>query len=79
MKQPKWITRIQAVDQEQEGYWARTANRPLTWVQWRYDWPMIFGRHAFRVRATDGTGALQIEQETGTSPDGATGYHSVTG
>jgi len=138
MKQPKWITRIQAVDREQDGYWVErgwnrearpqivsvidTASKdhavggivpiggiawagdrniqkveiqidggewqaaklrvptisPLTWIQWRYDWPMISGRHTFRVRATDQTGALQIEQETGTSPDGATGYHSVT-
>ena len=51
---------------------------PLTWVQWRYDWPASPGRHSLRVRAIDGTGALQIEQSTGAHPDGATGYHSVT-
>jgi DMSO/TMAO reductase YedYZ molybdopterin-dependent catalytic subunit len=51
---------------------------PLTWVVWRYDWPAIPGQHTFQVRATDGTGALQIEQQTPTEPDGATGYHSVT-
>jgi DMSO/TMAO reductase YedYZ molybdopterin-dependent catalytic subunit len=48
---------------------------PLTWVQWRYDWPARSGRHTVRVRATDGTGALQIEEESGVRPDGATGYH----
>ncbi len=51
---------------------------PLTWVQWRLDWPVVRGTHTFRVRATDGTGALQIEQPTDTYPNGATGYHSVT-
>jgi hypothetical protein len=28
------------------------------------------------VRATDGTGALQIEERQGPRPDGATGYHT---
>jgi hypothetical protein len=44
-------------------------------VQWRYDWPASQGRHTIRVRATDGTGALQIEERSGARPDGATGYH----
>ena len=51
---------------------------PLTWVIWRYDWAVMPGRHAFLVRATDGTGALQIAAPHGSYPDGATGYHSVT-
>ena len=50
----------------------------LTWIQWRYDWPLVTGRHTFRVRATDGTGALQISKDADTYPDGATGYQSVT-
>lgn len=50
---------------------------PLTWVQWRYDWPPSQGRHTVRVRATDGTGALQIEEQSGARPDGATGYHEM--
>ncbi|HBY97547.1 MAG TPA: hypothetical protein DEP84_26995, partial [Chloroflexi bacterium] len=50
----------------------------LTWVQWRYDWPMTPGRHTFRVRAIDGTGALQVARESGAHPNGATGYHSAT-
>ncbi len=138
MKQPKWITRIEAIDREGPGYWvdrgwsaearpriisvidtvavdqqvdgkvpiggiAWAGDRgiqkvevqvdggpwveavlrtpplsPLTWVQWRYDWPAVPGRHTFRVRATDGTGALQIEERRPTRPDGATGYHEVT-
>jgi DMSO/TMAO reductase YedYZ molybdopterin-dependent catalytic subunit len=50
----------------------------LTWVQWRYDWPMVSGRRRFRVRATDGSGALQIEEVNDVYPNGATGYHLVT-
>ncbi len=138
MKQPKWITHIEAIGDEGPGYWvergwsaearpqivsvidtvakealadgkvpiggiAWAGDRgirkvevqvddgewtaatlrtpplsPLTWVQWRYDWPMVPGRHAFQVRATDGTGALQIAEKRGTRPSGATGYHSKT-
>jgi len=50
---------------------------PLTWVQWRYDWPAAPGRHTLRVRATDGTGVLQTEKKSTPHPDGATGYHEV--
>jgi hypothetical protein len=138
MKQPKWITHIEAIGDKVTGYWVQrgwsyearpqivsvidtvavdqaidgkipiggiawagdrgiqkvevqvddqdwvgaTLRTPplssLTWVQWRYDWPVVSGRHKFRVRATDGTGALQIEEVRGVRPDGATGYHSAT-
>lgn len=139
MKQPKWITRIEAIDEKGPGYWvergwsaearpriisiidtvATDAVTPegtipvggiawagdrgiqqvevqvdggpwqeailrtpplsgLTWVQWRYDWSPISGPRTFRVRATDGTGALQIGEESDVRPDGATGYHAVT-
>jgi DMSO/TMAO reductase YedYZ molybdopterin-dependent catalytic subunit len=138
MKQPKWITRITAIDEEGPGYWVvrgwseearpqivsvidvintdpSTADgkisiggiawagdrgiqkvelqfdggdwveatlrvpplSPLTWVQWRYDHTPEPGGHRVRVRATDGTGALQIETTQGVRPDGATGYHSL--
>lgn len=68
--------------QVDNGPWVEAALRtpplsPLTWVQWRYDWPVVRGSHTFRVRATDGSGTLQPEQESDTYPDGATGYHSV--
>jgi DMSO/TMAO reductase YedYZ molybdopterin-dependent catalytic subunit len=51
---------------------------PLTWVQWRYDWPVVSGTHSFTVRATDGTGVLQTSQRQSEAPDGATGYDSST-
>ncbi len=52
---------------------------PLCWVLWRYAWPSRPGRHVFRVRAYDGTGALQAIRSEPPHPDGATGIHSVTG
>ena len=48
---------------------------PLAWVQWRFLWKSTRGKHVFRVRAYDGTGALQIAEEHPTFPDGATGIH----
>jgi DMSO/TMAO reductase YedYZ molybdopterin-dependent catalytic subunit len=138
MKQPKWITRIEALDHAGPGYWPKrgwsqearpqvisivdavatdaivdgrvpvggiawagdrgisrvevqvddgewsaAALRtptlgPLTWVQWRYDWPAQPGRHTFRVRAVDGAGTLQVGEPAPSAPNGATGYHAVT-
>ncbi len=138
MKQPKWITRIEAIAEEGAGYWVdrgwseearpriismidtvateaaeggmipvggiawagdrgiakvevrvddgqwaaadlRTPpHSPLTWVQWRYDWPGMAGEHTVTVRATDGNGDLQIAEAEDVRPDGATGYHSRT-
>ncbi|MYS05147.1 molybdopterin-dependent oxidoreductase, partial [Streptomyces sp. SID6041] len=48
-----------------------------TWRQWLHRWPATPGRHTLTVRATDGTGATQPEERTGTMPDGAQGWHSV--
>jgi DMSO/TMAO reductase YedYZ molybdopterin-dependent catalytic subunit len=137
MKQPKWITSIEATTERANGYWvdrgwslearpqivsvidrvtptpengvvpiggiawagARGIRKvevqvdngswaeatlitpplgPLTWVQWRYDWPAGKGTYTFIVRATDGTGTLQDPTFHDTAPDGATGYDSVT-
>jgi DMSO/TMAO reductase YedYZ molybdopterin-dependent catalytic subunit len=46
---------------------------PLTWVEWRYDWPSAAGQHTVRVRAYDGSGELQVAESTGARPGGATG------
>jgi DMSO/TMAO reductase YedYZ molybdopterin-dependent catalytic subunit len=138
MKQPKWITSIEAIDHNGPGYWvdrgwsaearpqvlsvidtvakdhvvngrvpvggiAWAGDRgiqkvqvqvdegaweeavlqtpppsPLAWVLWRYDWPVVSGRHVFRVRATDGLGTLQTGVDHDTFPDGATGYDTAT-
>jgi DMSO/TMAO reductase YedYZ molybdopterin-dependent catalytic subunit len=49
-----------------------------TWVQWRLDWAAEPGSHTLRVRATDGTGAVQPEARATPFPDGATGWHTIT-
>ncbi|MCJ1676931.1 molybdopterin-dependent oxidoreductase [Streptomyces sp. APSN-46.1] len=48
-----------------------------TWRQWVWPWEATPGRHSLEVRATDGTGAVQTGERTGTLPDGATGWHTV--
>jgi DMSO/TMAO reductase YedYZ molybdopterin-dependent catalytic subunit len=50
---------------------------PLTWVQWRYDWPVEPGRHSFTVRAIDATGEVQVGIPSDPHPSGSTGYHTV--
>ncbi len=50
---------------------------PLTWVQWRYDWKAVPGAHTVQVRATDGTGALQVASYSDPGPEGATGIYSI--
>ena len=48
-----------------------------TWRRFRWIWPATPGPHTLRVRATDGTGAIQTDRETSVVPDGATGHHTV--
>ena len=48
-----------------------------TWRQWVYRWDPTPGHHRLRVRATDGTGALQDASHQPPGPSGATGYHTV--
>ena len=48
-----------------------------TWRQWRFPWEATQGRHDITVRATDGTGDVQVEERTGVVPDGATGWMSL--
>jgi hypothetical protein len=60
-----------------EGAWKQAELRAplsgLTWVIWRYEWPLAQGEHAFRVRAFDGQGRPQIADDNPTYPSGATG------
>jgi DMSO/TMAO reductase YedYZ molybdopterin-dependent catalytic subunit len=48
-----------------------------TWRQWVFRWDAPTGDHLLSVRATDGTGAAQIESEVPPFPDGATGDHTI--
>jgi DMSO/TMAO reductase YedYZ molybdopterin-dependent catalytic subunit len=48
-----------------------------TWVQWMWLWQANPGEHTIRVRATDGTGAIQTDIQAMPAPNGATGYPSI--
>lgn len=50
---------------------------PLSWVQWRFQWPYETGSHEFRVRAYDSDGQLQELSSGPARPDGATGIHTL--
>jgi hypothetical protein len=77
----KGISKLEV--QIDDGSWQEAQLRipalsPLTWVQWRFNWPSEPGRHTARVRAYDGAGQLQIVEQNGARPDGATGIHELT-
>jgi DMSO/TMAO reductase YedYZ molybdopterin-dependent catalytic subunit len=51
---------------------------PLTWVLWSATWtPAGEGAYQLKVRATDGTGAMQDSTNGASYPDGASGYHTI--
>jgi len=132
MKNPKWITRIEAIGEPYDGFWeqrgwskeawvkttsvidaaqeggsarlvvggiayagargiARVEVRlddgewvsaelkepfsPFTWVLWRVELDAPPGEYRLTVRAVDGLGELQAEEQTDPHPDGASGYH----
>jgi hypothetical protein len=51
---------------------------PLTWVLWSATWaPPGEGAYTLKVRATDGTGALQDSNASMSFPTGASGYHTI--
>lgn len=47
------------------------------WRQYVYEWDAKPGEHTIKVRATDGEGETQTEDEAAPIPSGATGYHTV--
>lgn len=48
-----------------------------SWVLWHKDWtPARVGRHLIKVRATDGTGAIQAAGYAPPYPNGSSGYDS---
>ena len=51
---------------------------PLTWVRWRTSVTApASGGFVLVARATDGTGAVQVAEETPPLPSGATGLHRI--
>lgn len=72
---------IAAVEvQVDDGPWQRAELVPEysvdTWRQWTWRWDAPTGRHTLRVRAIDGTGAVQTGVSAPPVPDGATGWHT---
>jgi hypothetical protein len=50
-----------------------------SWRQWVVtDWEAMPGEYVLEVRATDGEGTTQTDEQRPPAPDGATGYHRVT-
>jgi DMSO/TMAO reductase YedYZ molybdopterin-dependent catalytic subunit len=50
----------------------------ISWSTWSYQWrPDAPGEYVIAVRATDGTGALQIAEDRATVPQGSTGLQRV--
>ena len=73
---------IRAVEvQVDDDPWQQATLLPVpsieTWVQWRHVFTAPPGSHDLRVRATDGTGAVQPEARVDPFPDGATGWHTI--
>jgi DMSO/TMAO reductase YedYZ molybdopterin-dependent catalytic subunit len=64
-----------------QGDWQAATISPAissaTWVQWLYPWDATQGNHTLEVRATDGTGEVQTDQQTPPAPDGARGHHTI--
>jgi DMSO/TMAO reductase YedYZ molybdopterin-dependent catalytic subunit len=73
------VSRVEV--QVDDGEWsAAEMSTPIsdaTWVQFVYRWQASAGQHVVRVRATDGSGEIQISDRTPPPPDGARGYHAV--
>jgi DMSO/TMAO reductase YedYZ molybdopterin-dependent catalytic subunit len=52
---------------------------PHAWRFWTFRWELPApGRYGLAVRATDGTGRLQITEEQAAFPNGAVGLHEIT-
>lgn len=52
---------------------------PNSWTIWTLAWtPPGAGQYRLVVRATDGFDRVQLQHETASFPDGATGWHSAT-
>jgi DMSO/TMAO reductase YedYZ molybdopterin-dependent catalytic subunit len=51
---------------------------PHTWVIWRATWsPASHGAYTLKVRATDGSGAVQESRGAASYPNGSSGFHTI--
>lgn len=72
--------RIAPVDGDPTDEWltARLSDEltSSSWRQWVVEWDAQPGEYWITVRATDGEGVTQTEEEARPDPDGATGWHA---
>ncbi len=77
--QHRGISKVEV--QVDDGPWQPATLGPVpsvdTWRQWTFLWSATSGQHRLTVRATDNSGAVQVQDEAPPDPDGATGWHSV--
>jgi hypothetical protein len=77
--QHRGISKVEV--QVDDGPWQPATLGPVpsvdTWRQWSFAWTASKGKHRLTVRATDNSGALQIQDQAPPAPDGATGWHSI--
>jgi DMSO/TMAO reductase YedYZ molybdopterin-dependent catalytic subunit len=76
-------TGIRAVEvRVDKGPWERArlaqAVSADTWRQWVWEWDAPRGRHVVQVRATNADGRTQTSDVAPPTPDGATGWHTIT-
>lgn len=48
-----------------------------SWRQWVLEWEAVDGSHPISVRATDGEGNTQTQENRPPAPDGASGWHTI--
>lgn len=75
------IARVELSEDNGKTWKEATLTPPLSrfaWTHWSYIWNAVAGQATtLVVRATDGTGALQIQERRPPQPDGASGWHKV--
>jgi DMSO/TMAO reductase YedYZ molybdopterin-dependent catalytic subunit len=68
---------VRVNDRDWEDAELRKPLSDLTWVIWRYDWPVTYGEQVFAVRCIDGDGNPQIETYADVFPSGASGIDQM--
>jgi DMSO/TMAO reductase YedYZ molybdopterin-dependent catalytic subunit len=75
------ISKVEYSTDRGSSWTAATLSPPLsdlTWVLWQGTWtPEREGSYTLLVRATDGTGAVQVSGGAPSYPGGAAGYHTI--
>lgn len=78
--QPRGITKVEVQVDDDDWIEARLADavNDSTWRQWVAEYNATPGLHSVTVRATDGDGVVQTEEESEPLPDGTSGRHRIS-